>query len=113
MSDNQKLTDNEKCATFIGWKRGDGNGHRVGVYWCHTCNRYTPDTIAHLNAAPDMSKPENYMRAIAALVAKYGAIQLTLVKNGVSLSTPGREHEVMCDTWTETLAALYQAEHPS
>ena len=39
-----------------------------------------------------MADPRNYMKAVDALVAKYGAIQLTLTHNGVGIAIPGFGH---------------------
>jgi hypothetical protein len=58
-----------------------------------------------------MSSPVNYMRAIDALVEKYGAVQLTLTHNGVGIATPGFGHQVVENRWPEALAALYDSEH--
>jgi len=44
------MTENEKAATFIGWKPDD----------CHCALK----PGAHGHFCPDMSRPENYMRAL-------------------------------------------------
>jgi hypothetical protein len=53
------MTANEKAATFIGWKPGmtckealDFSNSKRGMHW---------------HEAPDMSRPENYMKVLEAL----------------------------------------------
>jgi hypothetical protein len=57
-----------------------------------------------------MNDPRNYMKAVDALVARYGAIRLVLTHNGVGIATPGFAHQVVANRWPEALAALYDSE---
>jgi hypothetical protein len=89
------MTDNEKAATFIGWKPNARIATNMGEMPL---------------AAPDMSDPNNYMKALDKLVVKYGAIQLTLIRHAIGIATPGFTHHVVKNEWPEALAALYDAE---
>jgi hypothetical protein len=93
MSGDIALNDNERAATFIGWKPGPCDLSRMLVaeifggveYRCSTCAwvkqvpvhknstlvAYGPDFYQHNNTAPDMSKPENYMGALEATGRAY------------------------------------------
>jgi len=65
------VTDNEKAATFIGWKFCDGKpiwqNNPTLRFKCSKCERTEPDAIDLHRPAPNMSKPENYMRALQAV----------------------------------------------
>jgi hypothetical protein len=95
------MTDNEKAATFIGWKPSRTPG------------------VAN-SPAPDMSDPRNYMKALEAVSAAGYNItledrwQLTIDKE----MPEGQEHFVVYklslqqhNVFVMALAALYDAEH--
>lgn len=108
------MTENEKAATFIG-PVCDGEVVYVrtrGWFKCRKCKLEDIARAEWVHKVPDMSLPANYMKALDALVAKYGAIQLTLTHHAIGLSTPGFAHHVVENEWPQTLAALYDAEHP-
>jgi hypothetical protein len=101
------MNENEKAATFIGWRPTD--------FFCpyHGDGCLEPECEDRRKVpAPDMSRPRNYMKALEGLIQKYGAIQVTLVSGWVGISTPGWERVANGDTWLDALAALYDAEHP-
>jgi len=104
------MTNNEKAATFIGWRHKE----------CSICETaWSPETVqisVHMPMcsvrAPDMSKPENYMRALQALPADlmwnlgidpYGYPYCNIMSRMYGVQdTRGRGHSVM-----DALAALY------
>ena len=112
------MTDNEKAATFVGWR---------------------PDA-QHYGAPPDMSEPNNYMRAFASLAADSKYVQLTNYRAEgspiwghitITDQMPKREgirqppdpripllpvawasKRTMGEAAVNALAALYEVEHP-
>lgn len=80
------MTDNEKAATFIGWKP-DAKCH-IGLATCSHIDQpwFDPETedskrwlkvggehppfAEHSISAPDMADPRNYMKAFAAISAR-------------------------------------------
>lgn len=60
------MTENEKAATFIGWRPGEVCESEMG------CPEWDMDQSSvfhrdHLVAAPDMSDPRNYTKALEGL----------------------------------------------
>jgi hypothetical protein len=85
------MTDNEKAATFIGWRP---------CVW-----------IA--NSAPDMSDPRNYMKALEAIEASDGGMwDRTSVRRWYFIRSSNGKGG-MGKTAVQALAALYDAEHPT
>ena len=68
------MTDNEKAATFIGWREGQPCSHREqidgsqwgnGIQQCFLCHCRLPiDRCFHTDPAPPMADPRNYMKAL-------------------------------------------------
>jgi hypothetical protein len=99
------MTENDKAATFIGWKPGQRCERWYTLQsgsWCY--DHKTKD--AHDLPAPDMSDPRNYMKALEACddwqLAKEN--QMIWVERGDC-----RKYGI---TPRKALAALYDAEHP-
>jgi hypothetical protein len=85
------MTENEKAATFIGWKRGD---FRYETWpW----------------DAPDMSRPENYMRAVGKLL-EVGRTVCFTPKYGVIIHDDHGLNLAEGKDCRAALAALYDAE---
>ena len=122
-----RLTNNEKAATFIGWKsprlcRGTKRD-RI----CGTHQRGDEHHIAGTNLfAPDMRKPGNYMRALEALPDNRWP-DMCLHENrhwrcsiwnqwnndiGSHAIYWGGDGETCGEAVVKALAALYDAEHP-
>jgi hypothetical protein len=80
------MTENEKAATFTGWKR-----------W----TRWT--------FSPDMSKPKNYMRAVAKLLEEGRTVCFT-PKYGVIIHDDHGLNLVEGKDCRAALAALYDTE---
>jgi hypothetical protein len=112
------MTDDEKAATFIGWdlnqlcvapmKPIDG----CADWWCAVCN-YAGGS-RHDTKCPDMSKPENYMRALEArdwYSLDKGDNFRCAVASGDDLISRYSKNS-MAAAIVEALAALYDAEHP-
>lgn len=59
------MTDNEKAATFIGWKP-DCRGCEKSWEHLDYFNGRKSNEIRH-HDAPDMSRPDNYMKALEAV----------------------------------------------
>jgi len=99
------MTENEKAATFIGWKPDD----------CHCALK----PGAHGHFCPDMSRPENYMRALTCgrMVSwglKYDASRDGLIcelrsARDAEIQVAGSSSHVV----VLALAALYDQEHPN
>lgn len=94
------MTENEKAATFIGWLPHITAGHREPPCDC--------------TAAPDMSDPRNYMKALIATAKDYyveivpndevdGRVWVKIYRGG--------EPKIEGDQPIKALAALYDAEH--
>lgn len=120
------MTDNEKAATFIGWKPGQRCGGCDARMMDHGFENIDAETgepfgRAHTIDAPDMSDPRNYMKALEGLsergwlwfVANHadGKIQMKIWKpahhptaDQAAQLKPAREVVVVA------LAALYDAE---
>ena len=107
------MNDNEKAATFIGWKPGirceDWRHCYQEIPFEWECGYHGADTH-HVAVCPDMNCPSNYSRALTALVLKYGAMQITLTRGAVGIATPGFGHHVIENTWAVALAKLYDSE---
>ena len=61
------MNNNEKAATYIGWKPDQqcGNTHSYN-WWCEECGWrpvYPEKFHIHSIPAPDMNLPSNYMKA--------------------------------------------------
>lgn len=117
------MTDNEKASTFIGWSLDMKcaadcrlGSHLYGYESIHDGDHLPPNLIP----APDMSRPENYMRALDNLTADGW---LWYISNHADKSVQTGiwrpdQHAVKLsprtDVWRSvvgTLAALYDAEH--
>ena len=100
------MTDNEKAATFIGWTDGE-----FTCIYHEPCPSDCRERKRKPLGAPDMSKPENYMRALNAL-----PVELTWM---IYRDAEG-DHETRIDrfkptviigrTPLEALAALYDTQ---
>lgn len=103
MSD--QMTDNEKAATFIGW---------VGA-----CDEHPWSGDVRCSKAPDMSKPENYMRALDRLHQRgAGFVQWGNGCFATFNDEDGTDHtgpikETIAEAVVAFLVALYDAEHES
>ena len=107
------MTENEKASTFIGWKPKT---------WCKKCEMIDANKHAELAAkfkvghyvpAPDMTLPNNYMKALEAMdrwaASNTGRKRPTssswyVERDGIEIDRP---------TPVAALAALYDAEHPT
>ena len=93
------MTNNEKAATYIGWRE-----------WCSNFDCW----IRH--PAPDMTRPENYMRALEMLPASLTWTMGRDPRGGYYCRIMGSMYGVQ-DTKgeginpVEALAALYDKEH--
>lgn len=109
------MTENEKAATYIGWKPKT---------WCGECEIIGKNKHADLKAkfnlghyvpAPDMSLPNNYMKALEGLPPEWG----WTVNRGPRGNFTVRIWDVMygkgesCRSAVEALAALWDAENGS
>lgn len=109
------LNENEKAATYIGWKPGQPSDCRFddSDRYCRngTEHCYIDHAIA-TKAAPDMSRPDNYMRALdremCELSRDYDGWQLDLAR----LKAPAIWYSTAGEAIIKALAALYDAEHP-
>lgn len=123
------MTDNEKAATFIGWREGAVYTECTHVtvdnveYGCPTC--------IHSHPAPNMTRPENYMRAWEAVhsgdlyadVCFGTCAEGYFVRVGDDYTAKGIDDEhydqpievserTLGEAMVSALAALYDAEHP-
>lgn len=119
------MTENQKAATFIGW------GHCAAGSWdwdkarltftCLLCGRVDPD--GKHAPEPDMSKPENYMRAVESVVQanRFWSVILDVSthecifeEDAMPIKRPVKdircEGHDMGDAVVKALAALYDAE---
>ena len=114
------MTDNEKAATFIGWSPTPTNR---GYCLAATVRSQSSCFIAE---APDMSKPQNYMRALEALPDNRWP-DMCLHENrhwrcsiwsqwnndiGSHAIYWGGDGETCGEAVVKALVALYDAEHP-
>ena len=59
------MTDNEKAATYIGWKEGEKCQRRHNEFMDRcSCGAGVELDERHDAAAPDMADPRNYMKAL-------------------------------------------------
>lgn len=130
------MTDNEKAATFIGWREGQPCSHREqidgsqwgnGIQQCFLCHCRLPiDRCFHTDPAPPMADPRNYMKALEIAGRKFEWFQIQYqggdsywVTIGGYLDYDGSpyDYKSMADGKSTaeaviaTLAALYDAEH--
>lgn len=111
------MTNNEKAATSIGWRpKTPCFNQSLDNESCSACGTGIgmvagPRVPPHYVAAPDMSKPENYMRALEGLPRDYewalfrGECRIREVSRLWAMASRGA-------TPAAALAALYDAEHP-
>lgn len=115
------MTDNEKAATFIGWKPDQPCQHRElnpvemwgnGIRACFGCGCLIPVNQAHcthIDKAPFMGIPENYMRTV-----EHSRVQwrISLSKNGIHYACGRADSDFfsMGETAVQALAALYDHE---
>lgn len=101
------MTDNEKAATFIGWKPNtlcylsDNDG------FCVIHNTMLQFGVGHILAAPNITDPRNYMKAlenIAQTHPHFDDFEAAFVRTIIN-----RDGSEM----VTALAALYDAEHKS
>jgi hypothetical protein len=119
------MTDNEKAATFIGWKRLQ---HCEDTTWtledeggrCDECGYLVVGPIGagnrfHDRIAPNMSKPENYMKALEGLRYPQSFDLFSLVNNrfrcALNRAVIG-DGDTVGLAVTEALARRFDAEHP-
>jgi hypothetical protein len=101
------MTDNEKAATFIGWREGVRcTAERVwGTDACcdgHSAGGKKPHDIP----APDMSDPRNYMKALHELPVWF---RWEVTRDDCMVTTDKGQY--IEPTPVAALAALYDAEH--
>lgn len=117
------MTENEKAATFLGWKAGSiCSGHRA---FC-TCGFGHNQPL--LIRSPDMTDPRNYMKALQAAAGRIPFVWICIDGNGagschIEACAPEIVHQsaptIMCEgddlalEVIKALAALYDAEHPN
>lgn len=127
------MTDNEKAATFIGWKPDQTcvyptEHRRDDFYWdylgevqlafCRHCRL----PFEH-RTAPDMRKPENYMKALVEVAAqghlvvltnkaweRHWAITISWHESASETATIERDGGSPSDVVIKALAAVYDAE---
>jgi len=110
------MTDNEKAATFIGWK--PGMVHRAVSMGITTvsvpCD--ADDPRAHPLEAPDMSRPENYMKAAREvyrmLFVEDDARLTAFQRSGLMDIIETVLYEDAPTSLIAWLAGFYDAEHP-
>ena len=122
------MNDNEKAASFIGWRECPNPEHNwiyscdSHLFHCYGCGR--EDSIfarIHL-PAPDMNKPENYMRALEAsgrqfaVERKYPATRDKGLAYACEITTNGHDafacwYQTAAQAVVKALASLYDAEH--
>ena len=122
-----RLTDNEKAATFIGWKPDKRCGRAIWLLLegCPDCD-YWGDLGEHDVPCPLMSLPKNYMRALETLPDNRWP-DMCLHENrhwhcsiwnqwdndiGSHAIYWGGDGETCGEAVVKALAALYDAEHP-
>jgi len=116
------LTDNEKAASYIGWKRErccivySKAARRVFASAASTsfCECGAPYSEVHDIPAPAMRQPENYMRALLA-ASQHRRIEIVLLGMGctVTIFRDPRNQYIAAqgETPVAALAALYDTEH--
>ena len=92
------MTENEKAATFIGWREGDACSGDYGDD--PNCPRRSTYHRAHLVPAPDMSYPKHTWSLLRALL-----------KKGVPFTFTPFDADDMTSIVTRKAVALYDAEH--
>lgn len=125
------MNDNEKAATFIGWKpeqvcdvdNYETTGDRAYCPRCHNFIETVSATVGdfarsirilchHSVPAPDMNDPRNYMKALEACHG-YRMIKEDAMTEVRAFKFIDSEYKQgWGKTPVETLAALYDAEHP-
>ncbi len=117
------MTDNEKAATFIGW--GPCLDQRwkaveMGYFECLGCHRREPEWNMVHRAAPDMTDPRNYMKALEALLPHgfeisfehaYGHFECCIERAPSVIADWSGAGSTIGHAVSEALAALYDAEH--
>ena len=121
------MTDKEKAATYVGWiperpcqhrERYDGSLWGNGVLQCSVCYcRIGLDRCEHVDRAPDMGRPENYIRALEHLHARgsgylqwgNGCFMATNLEDGKDVYGPNKP--TIAEAVVGFLAVLYDAEH--
>jgi hypothetical protein len=128
------MTNNEKAATFIGWEPNSENQAEIGTL-CQGHAGQVVETGTALGAmrvrckhgqiwahivesdAPDMARPDNYMKALQAIAGRMQELELHCRDNGrewgLSLNDcdPISYHATVGDAVLAALAALYDVEH--
>ena len=116
------MTDNDKAATYIGWKEGEKCQRRHNEFMDRcSCGADVELDERHDAAAPDMADPRNYMKALEGLPAAY---QYDVARrDGKTVCMIWRsdrsDNDIECRQYIHeasvpvaALAALYDAEHP-
>jgi len=100
------MTDNEKAATFIGWKP------QIGTIVTGATGPYVQQWEY---AAPDMADPRNYMKALEGLAPQYIWHLGRYIQGGrycrILMDEKHPFQTIEKRTVIEALAALYDAEH--
>lgn len=110
-----KVTDNEKAATFIGWNHERCELRRILEHhpkdWCDRHKRYEPE-------CPDMTQPQNWARALVALMhdghwwelhgSSDGIASLRIDPDGDDSELAFHDGDSISAAIIRTLAALYR-----
>lgn len=118
------LSDNEKAATFIGWKPTLGpstvcfcghTAHHHGALKPSACNKCCCNKYDKANKpAPDLSDPRNYMKALEGLGRRTIWWELywdDATSQVALLITAHFIYQRIENSVVRALAALYDAEH--
>lgn len=125
---SEPLSPNEKAATFIDWTPRFCEGYRIELIdgWlcdlCETRFAQKPQHRHQCGDCPDMTKPENYMRALEACGYRFSIARdyPALVENGLAYVCNIESTTYIAEGWYQTageaviaaFAALYDTEHP-
>ena len=125
MSDKPKLTENERAATFIGWRPD------LQADVCELCGAVSSDVPERFRfehnfrlntavAAPDLTDPRNYMKALESLDGFILGIQqktkfvqkVGILKDNYPLQISSeRPDRTLGDLVISFLSEIYDAEH--
>lgn len=105
------MTENEKAATYIGWIP---EGCTINPASSRACELGTKSCERRHNPAPDMSKPEHYMWAMEALPMNVSWEFNRNYAEGHNCNIYLPDRRIAYGSYPlDTLAMLYDIEHPS